>query len=114
MQSGMKRLCAQEKRNIKMIKNQIGKPLIEEDVDVLTDELVAANNAIVVWNDDVNTFDWVIESLIEVCDHTPESAEQCALIIHYAGKHAVRKGSFDDLRPKCEALLDRGIAATIQ
>jgi ATP-dependent Clp protease adaptor protein ClpS len=114
MHSSIERFCANEKSNNKMFSNQIGRPLIEEDVDVLTDELLAENNAIVVWNDDVNTFDWVIESLIEVCDHTPESAEQCALIIHFAGKHAVRKGSFDDLRPKCEALLDRGISATIQ
>lgn len=90
------------------------KPFVEEDTDVLVDEALEMSNSIVVWNDDVNTFDWVIESLVEVCEHSLESAEQCALIIHFAGKHAVRKGSFDDLRPKCEALLDRGISATIQ
>ncbi|OJV53047.1 MAG: Clp protease ClpS [Bacteroidetes bacterium 43-16] len=94
--------------------NNQSKPFQEEDTDVLVDEDLLFNNSIVVWNDDVNTFDWVIESLVEVCDHTLESAEQCALIIHFSGKYAVKKGSFDDLRPKCEALLDRGISATIQ
>lgn len=94
--------------------NNQSKPFHEEETDVLVDEEIEYNNSIVVWNDEVNTFDWVIESLVEVCDHTLESAEQCALIIHFSGKYAVKKGSFDDLRPRCEALLDRGISATIQ
>ncbi len=69
---------------------------------------------IVVWNDDVNTFDWVIESLMEVCAHTETQAEQCALIIHLNGKYAVKEGEFDTLRPQAEALIERGINATIQ
>ncbi|RYD57909.1 MAG: ATP-dependent Clp protease adaptor ClpS [Sphingobacteriales bacterium] len=81
----------------------------DADVDVLEDE---AHN-LIVWNDSVNTFDWVIESLIDVCEQSPEQAEQCALIIHHKGKYGVRKGSFDELRPKAEALIDRGIQATI-
>jgi len=81
----------------------------QEDTDVLDEEL----HNLIVWNDDVNTFDWVIESLVDVCDHNPLQAEQCALIIHHKGKCGVKKGSFDDLRPKAEALLDRGIQATI-
>jgi ATP-dependent Clp protease adaptor protein ClpS len=68
---------------------------------------------LIVWNDEVNTFDWVISSLMEVCDHSAEQAEQCALIIHQSGKYSVRKGSFDTLRPMCEALIDRNIQATI-
>ncbi len=96
------------------IQNNQSKPFHEEETDVLVAEDLDFNNSIVVWNDEVNTFDWVIESLVEVCDHTLESAEQCALIIHFSGKYAVKKGSFDDLRPRCEALLDRGISATIQ
>ncbi|MEI8280171.1 MAG: ATP-dependent Clp protease adaptor ClpS [Bacteroidota bacterium] len=68
---------------------------------------------LIVWNDEVNTFDWVISSLMEVCDHTTDQAEQCAIIIHHQGKYAVRKGGFDTLRPMCEALIDRGIQATI-
>jgi ATP-dependent Clp protease adaptor protein ClpS len=69
---------------------------------------------LVVWNDEVNTFDWVIESLIEICHHTYEQAEQCALFIHFKGKYAVKHGEIDQLRPMCEALLDRTITATIE
>jgi ATP-dependent Clp protease adaptor protein ClpS len=81
----------------------------EEDVALLTEEL----HNLIVWNDDINTFDWVIESLVDICEHSPEQAEQCALFIHHKGKYGVKKGSFDFLRPKAEALIDRGIQATI-
>ena len=80
-----------------------------EDTAVLSDVV----HNLIVWNDQVNTFDWVIESLVDVCEHSPEQAEQCALFIHYKGKYAVRSGSFDFLSPKAEALIDRGIQATI-
>ena len=81
----------------------------ESDLDVLSEDC----HCLIVWNDDVNTFDWVIQSLVEVCDHSPEQAEQCALFIHHKGKYGVKKGSFDFLRPRAEALIDRGIQATI-
>ena len=87
------------------------KPFEEQDVDVLVSN--ESPYSLIVWNDEVNTFDWVIESLIDVCEHSPEQAEQSALIIHHKGKYGVKKGSFDFLRPKCEALIDRGIQATI-
>jgi ATP-dependent Clp protease adaptor protein ClpS len=80
-----------------------------EDADVITEEL----HNLIVWNDDVNTFDWVIESLVDVCGHETLQAEQCALIIHYKGKCGVKKGSFDDLRPQAEELINRSIQATI-
>ena len=83
----------------------------EELVD--SDVLVAKQHNLVVWNDDVNTFNWVIESLVEVCDHDAVQAEQCALIIHFNGKCSVKKGDYEALKPKAEALLDRGISATI-
>ena len=79
------------------------------DSDILTDD----HHSLIVWNDQVNTFDWVIQSLVEICDHSPEQAEQCALFIHHKGKYGVKKGSFDLLRRKAEALIDRGIQATI-
>ncbi|MEN9498066.1 MAG: hypothetical protein RL750_965, partial [Bacteroidota bacterium] len=53
-------------------------------------------------------------TLIKICGHTAEQAEQCAYLIHFGGKHAVKKGSYDDLKPACEAILDRGIQATIE
>jgi len=90
------------------------KPLHEqdEDVDVLDDTGNAYS--LIVWNDHVNTFEWVIETLVDVCDHTYEQAEQCAYIIHHQGKYAVKHGSYDFLKPKCEAITDRGIGATIE
>jgi ATP-dependent Clp protease adaptor protein ClpS len=80
--------------------------------DVLTDLEDPCN--LIVWNDEVNTFEWVIETLVEVCDHSHEQAEQCAYIIHYQGKYAVKNGVYDDLKPMCDAITDRGIGATIE
>ena len=70
-------------------------------------------NEIVLYNDDVNTFDHVIDTLIYACDHTPEQAEQCSLIVHYKGKCTVKSGSFDDLKPRCSKLLQAGLSAEI-
>jgi ATP-dependent Clp protease adaptor protein ClpS len=69
---------------------------------------------IVLHNDDVNTFDHVIISLMEVCGHEPIQAEQCAWIVHHNGKCSVKRGTFDQLEPRCTALLDRGLSAEIQ
>lgn len=77
-------------------------------------ETLVENLDLVVYNDDVNTFDHVIESLIKVCSHEPTQAEQCTWIIHYNGKCQVKHGSYDKLEPMCTALLDRGISAEIQ
>ncbi len=68
---------------------------------------------IVLYNDDVNTFDHVIETLVQVCEHTPEQAEQCSIIVHYNGKCTVKTGSFEDLKPRCSLLLDAGLSAEI-
>lgn len=84
----------------------------QADIDTLT--LVDHTCSLVVWNDEVNTFEWVIETLIEVCGHSQEQAEQCSYIIHYQGKYAVKQGSFDDLKPMCEAITERGINATVE
>jgi ATP-dependent Clp protease adaptor protein ClpS len=83
-----------------------------EETDTLTDLEETCN--LIIWNDEVNTFEWVIETLIEVCDHTPEQAEQCAYLIHYQGKYAVKNGSYDELKPMCDAITDRGIGATVE
>jgi len=84
----------------------------ELDVDILTE--VDLGWQLVVHNDDVNTFEWVIESLVDICRHTPEQAEQCAYFIHFKGKYAVKHGTETELIPMKEALLDRGITATIE
>jgi ATP-dependent Clp protease adaptor protein ClpS len=83
--------------------------LLEE---VLTE--TAPVREIIVHNDDVNTFDHVIDCLVEICGHDPIQAEQCASIVHYNGKCAVKRGTFDQLEPRCTALLDRGLSAHIQ
>lgn len=90
------------------------KELPEEDLDVLVAEDEQYPFSLVVWNDEVNTFDWVISSLMEVCGHTHEQAEQCALIIHFNGKYAVKQGEYIKLRPLCEALQERGLSVTIE
>ena len=68
---------------------------------------------IILYNDDVNTFDHVIKTLIAVCEHTPHQAEQCAMIVHYNGKCAVKSGTYKELEPKCTRLLDAGLSAEI-
>lgn len=70
-------------------------------------------NEIILYNDDYNTFDHVIETLIYACEHTPVQAEQCAILVHYKGKCTVKTGSFDDLKPRCSKLLEEGLSAEI-
>lgn len=77
------------------------------------DEETHLERNLVVHNDDVNTFDFVIDTLMEVCGHDALQAEQCTFIIHYKGKCAVKKGSFSELKPMCLEILERGINATI-
>lgn len=69
---------------------------------------------LIVWNDEVNTFEWVIETLMEVCKHSHEQAEQCSYIIHFRGKYAVKQGDYEELKPMCDAITERGIGATIE
>ena len=83
-----------------------------QETDVLTSVEEPCN--LIVWNDEVNTFEWVIDTLMEICGHSHEQAEQCAYIIHFQGKYAVKNGSYDELKPKCDAITDRGIGATVE
>ena len=84
----------------------------QEDTELLTQEDEYCS--LIVWNDEINSFDWVIETLVEVCGHTTEQAEQCAIIIDSKGKYAVKEGSYETLKPMCDAITDRGIGATIE
>ncbi|HPE84235.1 MAG: ATP-dependent Clp protease adaptor ClpS [Aequorivita sp.] len=84
---------------------------IQEEVEVVEKEHNL--NEIVLYNDDVNTFDHVINSLIFACEHTPEQAEQCSIIVHYKGKCTVKTGEFDELKPRCSMLLEAGLSAEI-
>lgn len=80
--------------------------------EVLTD--VDTGYSLIVHNDEVNTFDWVIECLMTVCGHTEQQAEQCAMFIHFRGKYAVKHGTETELIPMKEALLERHLTATIE
>lgn len=87
--------------------------VVEEfDVDELLDTVIEKN--LMVYNDNINTFQWVIFSFIKVLNHTLEQAEQCAMIIHNKGKCSVKVGSHDELKPYCDALTERGINAKIE
>jgi len=82
-----------------------------EALDIKTKE--AIENTIVLYNDDVNSFDHVIDMLVYACDHEPLQAEQCAMLVHYKGKCDVKSGSFEDLKPRCSKLLEAGLSAEI-
>ena len=82
-----------------------------------SEDAVAAlkkQSSLVLYNDEVNSFDFVIETLISLCNHTFEQAEQCSIIIHYKGKYAVKTAEYDILNPIYKAMLDRGLTATIE
>ncbi len=107
-----------KKRNLNMKINDFDKQQheLDTDSDVLTapEQVAVEDKQIVVYNDDFNTFDHVIHSLIKVCKHDPIQAEQCTFLIHHKGKCSVKKGSYEKLEPMCTALLERGITAEIE
>jgi ATP-dependent Clp protease adaptor protein ClpS len=77
------------------------------------EEVTSAEKELILFNDEVNTFDHVIETLIEVCGHDPFQAEQCAMIAHSKGKCSVKTGSFDSLKPLCDEMMNRELTVTI-
>jgi len=79
----------------------------------LKKEHISPQKDLILHNDDFNTFDFVIETLIDVCKHEPEQAQQCTLIVHYKGKCAIKSGVFSELKPIYDSLISRGLTATI-
>lgn len=86
----------------------------QTDVEVIVEEQLLDQKDLILYNDDVNTFDHVINDLVKYCDHTVIQAEQCAWIVHHNGKCQVKRGEYDVLKPICEALLDSGLSAVIE
>jgi ATP-dependent Clp protease adaptor protein ClpS len=84
-------------------------PEVAEKVSVKNDQ----EHEIILYNDDVNTFDHVIRCLIKICKHTFMQAEQCAYLVHFTGKCIVKTGSLEDLTPRCTALLNEGLSAEV-
>jgi ATP-dependent Clp protease adaptor protein ClpS len=85
----------------------------DPDLEQVTDEKVGKNRLLILHNDEVHTFDYVIETLIKVCELEPVQAEQCTYLVHYKGKCDVKKGDYNYLKPYKQGLLDRGLQATI-
>jgi ATP-dependent Clp protease adaptor protein ClpS len=86
---------------------------IEVEVAVLEEEEIESQRELVVFNDDFNTFDHVIKTLIKICKHSPEQAEQCTWLIHYKGKCTVKMGTYVDLKPQRDGICEAGIEARI-
>lgn len=87
------------------------KEKLQEDLAVAEKE--SEQHEIILYNDDVNTFDHVINTLIYACEHTPEQAEQCSIIVHYKGKCGVKTGTYEELEPRCTMLLNADLNAEI-
>ena len=87
--------------------------VLEEVMEETTTE-VGTFAQLIVYNDDVNTFDWVIQCFMEVCSHTYEQSEQLSLIVHFSGKACVKTASFDILKPMKDSLVERGLSAVIE
>ena len=86
----------------------------QQEDEVALEELIGNQSKIVVYNDDYNTFDWVIQSFVEICRHDTAQAEQLSYIIHFKGKATVKTGSKKELKPMKDALVDRGLSAVIE
>jgi ATP-dependent Clp protease adaptor protein ClpS len=88
----------------------------DEQEDVLIEDEVTTNltSQLIVYNDDYNTFDWVIQCLMEVCEHTHEQSEQLSILVHFKGKATVKTGSMSVLKPMKDALVERGLSAVIE
>lgn len=96
-----------------LIMNSMAPLELEADqTDLVIDD--GNNCQLIVWNDEVNTFEWVIDTLIDVCGHTSQQAEQSAMIIHTKGKYAVKEGSYNTLKQMCNTITERGIGATVE
>ncbi|MBK7636581.1 MAG: ATP-dependent Clp protease adaptor ClpS [Saprospiraceae bacterium] len=88
----------------------------DEKEDVLVEDVISTGERshLVVYNDDYNTFDWVIKCFMDVCEHTQEQSEQLSILVHFKGKATVKTGSFSLLKPMKDALIDRGLSAVIE
>jgi len=89
------------------------KPSLDPEIETLTELDEEKEHEIMLYNDDVNTFTHVIETLIRVCEHSQQQAEQCTILVHYSGKCVVKTGTYSDLEPRCTLLLEAGLSAEI-
>ncbi|TNE51998.1 MAG: ATP-dependent Clp protease adaptor ClpS [Bacteroidetes bacterium] len=94
----------------------MAKPHWQEEEDILVEDDIGSDHPsyLIVFNDDVNSFEWVIQCFMEILKHTSEQAEQLSIIIHFKGKATVKTGPKNELVPLCEGLLDRGLSAVVE
>ena len=92
---------------------RLGKPLVEKDEKLHEATEQKSERALILYNDDYHTFDYVIDALVDVCKHDLLQAEQCTYIVHFNGKCDVKKGSYEQLKPLKEALIDRELNVVI-
>ena len=85
-----------------------------EELDLLVLDKKQEQAKLIVYNDDVNTFDWVIECFMQVCQHSAEQAEQLSYLVHFKGKATVKTGPFEKLLPMKDALIERALSAVIE
>ena len=85
-----------------------------EETTMIADAAITDKAELLAYNDDYNTFDWVIKCFMEVCGHTFEQSEQLSLLVHFKGKAVVKAGTFENLKPMKDALIDRGLSAVIE
>jgi ATP-dependent Clp protease adaptor protein ClpS len=85
----------------------------DKPVDENRDMLLSGSD-LILFNDDIHSFDFVIETLVEVCDHEPYQAEQCTFITHFKGRCAVKSGTYSDLKPKSDEMIRRGLTVSIE
>ena len=78
------------------------------------EDLVNTFNDLILYNDEINTFDFVIESLVEICGHDFEQAEQCALIAHFKGRCTIKSGSYEELKGMLEELTLRKLSVVME
>lgn len=87
---------------------------VNEQLSALLDDIAVGGWEIVLYNDEVNTFDWVINCLVKYCQHDTIQAEQCAWFVHTKGKYAVKSGTKNRLTPICETLCEKGLSAVLE
>ena len=88
--------------------------LTETEGKVLSEVKKEKTKNLVLYNDDINTFEFVIQTLVDICDHNPLQAEQCAYIVHHNGKCVVKISTYKELEPLYKAILNRGLTVTIE
>ncbi len=97
-----------------MSENILSNKELEEILLAEMEATTSNKSEIIVYNDDYNTFDWVIQCFMEVFNHAYDQSEQLSMLIHFKGKASVKSGTYESLKPLKDALVERGLSAVIE